>query len=133
MDADPEPQLVRVFDLSASTTRLEPWLRDFETNLGRTIKTADYHKPFHMAHRERGYNPQAPELGYIRRDFAPANNSVLAEIARATSAFPAAFEPRLIERTEATNHLLPRGQARVELLLGWLDPTTSSSRRRSTR
>ena len=105
MDADPEPQLVRVFDLFASTTRLEPWLRDFETNLGRTIKTADYHKPFRMAHRERGYNPQAPELGYIRRDFAPANNSVLAEIARATSAFPAAFEPRLIERTEATKHL----------------------------
>lgn len=108
--AKPSPPLVRAFDLFVSTTRLRPWIRGFPTDLGGAIKTADFRKAFQLKHRVPGYNPADPDLGYSRADFAPDANQALVEIARATSAFPAAFEPRLIERDEQTQHLYRAGE-----------------------
>lgn len=59
LGADRKPvQLVRVFDLFVSATRLEPWLRELSTDLGRTIRTADYHR--HIKPRRRTSSPATP-------------------------------------------------------------------------
>lgn len=106
MDSDSEATpLVRALDLFVSATRLEPWLQDFPTDLDRTIRAATYGKHFHLKQRVAGYNPEAKELGELRADFGRSENRTLTEIARATSAFPGAFEPRLIERIEQTDRL----------------------------
>ncbi len=102
--ADGRP-LVRAFDLFIPSTRLRPWIREFPTDLRRTIESADYRKSFHLQQRERGYNPQALELGYDRSDFDAGHNPTLAAIARATSAFPFAFEPRRIARADIEEKL----------------------------
>ena len=60
---------------------------------------------FRLQQRERGYNPQAPELGYDRSDFDASHNPTLAAVARATSAFPFAFEPRRIARADVEEKL----------------------------
>lgn len=89
--------LVSVFDLFIAGTRLQPWVRSFPTDLGGTVSTRDYRKSFELKLRRRGYNPERKEAGYDRNDFGPAANGMLADVARATSAFPVAFEPQLIE------------------------------------
>lgn len=88
--------LVSAFDLFISVTRLRPWVRDFETSLGTKIQTSDYRKSFNLKYRRQGYNPVAPDLGYDRNDFSEDENQNLIEIARGTSAFPAAFEPEKV-------------------------------------
>lgn len=106
MDASADGRaLVRAFDLFIPSTRLRPWIREFPTDLRRTIETADYRKSFRLQQRERGYNPQARELGYDRADFDAAHNPTLAAVARATSAFPFAFEPRRIARADVAKEL----------------------------
>ncbi len=100
--------LTRVFDLFVAATRLRPWQREFATDLGGSIATRQYRKRFQLKLRTKNYNPDAGggQLGYDRDDFAPENNRVLAEVARATSAFPGAFEPRRIERDEDSDGVI---------------------------
>jgi predicted acylesterase/phospholipase RssA len=97
--------LVSVFDLFIASTRLQPWVRRFPTDLGGTVRTRDYRKSFELKLRHRGYNPARKEAGYDRNDFSAAANQTLADIARATSAFPVAFEPQLIERSPENERL----------------------------
>jgi predicted acylesterase/phospholipase RssA len=97
--------LVSAFDLFIASTRLQPWVRRFPTDLGGTVRTRDYRKSFELKLRHRGYNPERKEAGYDRNDFLPAANPMLADIARATSAFPVAFEPQLIERNTENERL----------------------------
>jgi len=89
--------LVSAFDLFIAGTRLEPWMRQFPTDLGGTVDTRDYRKSFELKLRRSGYNREREEAGYDRNDFEPAANAVLAQVARATSAFPVAFQPQLIK------------------------------------
>jgi predicted acylesterase/phospholipase RssA len=97
--------LVSAFDLFIASTRLHPWKRDFPTDLGSTVSTRDYRKSFELKLRTAGYNRKRKEAGYDRNDFEPAGNPMLAQVARATSAFPVAFEPQLIERSAVNDRL----------------------------
>jgi hypothetical protein len=100
----PKP-LVSAFDLFIASTRLQPWMREFPTDLGGTVDTRDYRKSFELKLRRPRYNSEREDAGYDRNDFGPAANGMLAEIARATSAFPVAFQPQLIKR-DTDNKLL---------------------------
>lgn len=98
--------LVSAFDLFAAATRLRPWIREFPTDLDGSIQTKDYRKIFKLKFRRPGYNREAPEAGYSRNDFLPGQNSVLADVAQATSAFPGAFEPvKITVDKESNGHL----------------------------
>jgi predicted acylesterase/phospholipase RssA len=97
--------LVSAFDLFIAGTRLEPWVRGFPTDLGGTVDTRDYRKSFELKLRRSGYNPERKEAGYNRNDFESDANGMLAEVARATSAFPVAFEPKLIEVDDENRRL----------------------------
>jgi predicted acylesterase/phospholipase RssA len=99
-------RLASVFDLFVSGTRLRPWGRPFRTDLGGTIQTRQYRKGFQLKLRTAGYNPSDETRGYDRNDFVAENNPLLARVARATSAFPAAFEPQLIESQDDPKELL---------------------------
>jgi predicted acylesterase/phospholipase RssA len=92
---DGEP-LVDVLDLFVPATRLRPWIREFQDYSGLVLETKEFRKLFRLKFRTIGFNPADLTLGYDFNDFAPSQNSRLAEVARATSAFPFAFEPRLI-------------------------------------
>ncbi|MDR7522829.1 MAG: patatin-like protein [Armatimonadota bacterium] len=100
-------RLIEVLDLFVSGTRLRGMVREFTDSLGQTVQTRDYRKLFQLRFRTKGYNPADPSLGYDHSDFGPASNAALVEVARATSAFPAAFEPDLI-RKRADNAALFR-------------------------
>ncbi|MGH2921952.1 MAG: patatin-like phospholipase family protein, partial [Gaiellaceae bacterium] len=102
-------ELVDVFDLFVPGTRLRPRRRDAIDELGQILKLREYRKIFHLKFRKRGYNEADPSLGYDRNDFRPPMNGVLAQVARATSAFPVAFEPKLIVRDEANRMLFEEG------------------------
>lgn len=91
-------RLVSVLDLFVSGTRLRGMVREFTDSLGQTVQTLVYRKMFPFRLRTKGYNPLDPALGYDHNDFEQAGNAALAEAARATSAFPAAFEPKLIRK-----------------------------------
>jgi predicted acylesterase/phospholipase RssA len=97
--------LVSAFDLFIAGTRLEPWVRGFPTDLGGTVDSRDYRKSFELKLRRSGYNPERKEAGYDRNDFESDANGMLAEVARATSAFPVAFEPKLIEVDDENRRL----------------------------
>jgi predicted acylesterase/phospholipase RssA len=97
--------LVDVLDLFVSGTRLRGRVRDFIDGLGQTLQTREYRKMFQLRFRKKGFNPADRSLGYDRNDFEPKYNRTLVEICRATSAFPVAFEPRLIERSSYNNFL----------------------------
>jgi predicted acylesterase/phospholipase RssA len=90
--------LVTALDLFITGTRLGGWLRKYRDVTGQIVETRQHRKAFHLKYRTQGYNPAARELGYNRNDFDAKYDPHLAEIARATSAFPFAFEPMLIER-----------------------------------
>jgi hypothetical protein len=98
--------LVKVFDLFVPATRLRPWQRKFRTDLGDAIETSQYRKQFELKLRTPGYNPSAEELGYDRNDFAAENNDLLARVARSTSAFGAAFEPKRFDKSDDPEELL---------------------------
>lgn len=91
--------LVPAFDLFVAGTRIQPWIRRFPTDLGGTVRTRDYRKSFNLKLRRRGYNPEQKDAGYDRNDFVPDHNATLADVAQATSAFPGAFEPPLVEKS----------------------------------
>ena len=107
--ASPWP-LVDVFDLFAPGTRLRPYKRVSVDALGQQIEMREYRKIFHLKFRKRGYNAADPTLGYDQNDFVPAMNKALAGVIRATSAFPAAFEPRRIVKTPDTEKLFEEGE-----------------------
>lgn len=110
--ASGEP-LNTAFDLFVAGTRLEPWARRFRTDLGGQVRTRDYRKSFHLKLRSSDYNPEASDAGYDRNDFLAGENAMLADIAQATSAFPAAFEPRLIEVGPANEKLFAPDEPRA--------------------
>ncbi len=97
--------LVEVLDLFVSGTRLRGRVREFIDGLGQTLQTREYRKMFHLKFRQKGFNPADRSLGYDRNDFDPKYNRMLVEISRATSAFPVAFEPQLIEKADHNNVL----------------------------
>jgi hypothetical protein len=107
--ASPWP-LVDVFDLFAPGTRLRPYKRVSVDELGQQIEMREYRKIFHLKFRKRGYNVADPMLGYDQNDFVPGMNKALAGVIRATSAFPAAFEPRRIVKTPDTANLFEEGE-----------------------
>lgn len=107
--ASPWP-LVDVFDLFAPGTRLRPYKRVSVDELGQQIEMREYRKIFHLKFRKRGYNEADPTLGYDQNDFVPGMNKALAGVIRATSAFPAAFEPRRIVKTPDTEKLFEEGE-----------------------
>lgn len=102
--------LASAFDLFVAATRLQPWERGFPTDLGGTVKTRDYRKSFELKLRSSGYNPQREDAGYDRNDFDAAGNLFLAEVARASSAFPVAFEPQLIEQDASNEQFFQDGE-----------------------
>jgi predicted acylesterase/phospholipase RssA len=89
--------LVDVLDVFTPATRLRGWVRTFIDDFGQSVQTRQYRKVFNLKFRRRGYLGD-PTVGYDRNDFGRASNPSLVEIARATSAFPFAFEPKLIAR-----------------------------------
>ena len=107
--ASPWP-LVDVFDLFAPGTRLRPYKRVSVDELGQQIEMREYRKIFHLKFRKSGYNEADPTLGYDQNDFLPGMNNALAGVIRATSAFPAAFEPRRIVKTPDTEKLFEEGE-----------------------
>lgn len=107
--ATPWP-LVDLFDLFAPGTRLRPYKQVAVDELGQEIEMRQYRKIFHLKFRKRGYNEADPKLGYDRNDFGRDMNTALARVIRATSAFPAAFEPRRIVKTLETERLFEEGE-----------------------
>jgi predicted acylesterase/phospholipase RssA len=102
------------FDLFISGTRLQGYVRRFTDDLGQILQTRQYRKSFHLRYR-RGYATEAGGLiGYSRSDFGESKNPSLVAVARATSAFPFAFEPRLIELEQQTEHLFERDEPAAE-------------------
>ncbi len=93
-------RLVEIMDLFVPGTRLRGWLRTYLDDLGQAVQTREFRKVFHLRFRQQGYNPTAKDLGYPQNDFLPASNELIGEVARATSAFPFAFEPKLIVRRD---------------------------------
>lgn len=102
-------RLVEVLDLFIPGTRLRPRRRRFSDDLGNRLELREYRKIFHLRFRRRGYNEAAPQLGYDRNDFLAASNAMLADVARATSAFPAAFEPKFIRLRDDNRRLFVEG------------------------
>jgi predicted acylesterase/phospholipase RssA len=103
MDAGPRTErLVDVLDLFVTSTNLHGRLREAQDYLGRALLAREHQKVFHLRFRTRGYNPADPTLGYDRDDFGPDVNPLLTRVCRATSAFPAAFRPVELRRTQET-------------------------------
>jgi hypothetical protein len=102
--------LVDVLDLFAPGTRLRPYKRVAVDDLGQQVEMREYRKIFHLKFRKRGYNAADPSLGYDQNDFRPEMNTALAGVIRATSAFPAAFEPRRVTNTADTERLFAEGE-----------------------
>ena len=84
-----------IFDLFVASTRVRPWIRSFPTDLGTSIKTKDHRKIFELKYRNSSYE---------RNDFGPAGNPRLVQVARATSAFPVAFEPIKVAHDQGDPH-----------------------------
>jgi predicted acylesterase/phospholipase RssA len=88
-------RLVDVLDLFVPGTRVRSWNRRFVDDLGDILDTREYRKSFHLKFRRKRMLGDV-EVGYARNDFR--HNEVLADIGRSTSAFPFAFEPKLLEK-----------------------------------
>lgn len=87
-----------VLDLFVSSTHLRGGRRIFTDSLKHEIGTRQHRYVFRLKLRSKGRDRQGRELGYGRDDFR--NNERLVRLARATSAFPVAFEPVLIPRSD---------------------------------
>ncbi len=83
-----------ILDLFVSSTHLRGGRRRFSDSLGTEIDTRQYRYVFQLKLRRRRLAPSGPR-GYNHDDFHA--NPRLTKLARATSAFPVAFEPVLIE------------------------------------
>ena len=93
-------RLVDVLDVFMPGTRVRSWNRGFEDDLGDVLDTREYRKVFQLKFRRKHVLGDV-EVGYRRNDFM--QNDVLASVARSTSAFPFAFEPRLIEKEDESD------------------------------
>lgn len=94
-----------ILDLFVSSTHLRGGQRLFADSLGQEIQTRQHRYVFRLKLRRRE-RILARAQGYERNDFT--DNERLVKVARATSAFPAAFEP--VEVTGADG-LLEQGEA----------------------
>jgi predicted acylesterase/phospholipase RssA len=83
-----------VLDLFVPSTHLRGGQRRFSDSLGTEIETRQHRYVFRLKLRRRRWTRSGPR-GYNRDDFR--DNPRLSKLARATSAFPVAFEPVLIE------------------------------------
>ncbi len=102
--------LVDVLDLFAPGTRVRAALSEFRDDFGQTLQSKQFRKIFHLKFRRKGYNPLMPELGYDQDDFGAGQNETLIEVARSTSAFPAAFEPKKIAKEGRNARLFEDGE-----------------------
>ena len=93
-------RLVDVLDVFMPGTRVRSWNRGFEDDLGDVLDTREYRKVFQLKFRRKHVLGDV-EVGYRRNDFT--QNDILASVARSTSAFPFAFEPRLIEKEDESD------------------------------
>lgn len=93
-----------IFDLFVSSTHLRGGERVFEDSLGEEIATRQHRFVFRLKlRREREVDGRSQ--GYEKNEFD--DDERLVKLARATSAFPVAFEPVLIEGEDG---LLERGE-----------------------
>lgn len=102
--APPPPAIL---DLFVSSTSLEGGDRLFADALGSRIESRQYRYVFQLKLRRPQPGPaEEGEQGYHQDDFeaVPGRNRRLVKLARATSAFPFAFEP---VRIDAGDELLP--------------------------
>lgn len=95
-----------ILDLFVSSTSLRGGSRLFVDSLGDSIETLQYRYVFQRKLRTPRRGATGEERGYEVDDFTGDENETLVKLARATSAFPFAFEP--VEITKADG-LLPAG------------------------
>jgi hypothetical protein len=95
-----------ILDLFVSSTSLRGGSRLFVDSLGDSIETLQYRYVFQRKLRTPRKGATGEERGYEVDDFTGGENETLVKLARATSAFPFAFEP--VEITKADG-LLPAG------------------------
>ena len=89
------PALTEVLDLFVSSTDLRGLRPAYADSFGEPITTREYRRVFQLRYRTT-YELADEEFSYERNDFdpaAPPGNARLRKLARATSAFPVAFEP----------------------------------------
>ena len=85
-----------VLDVFVSTTDLRGHKREFIDWLGQPIFTREYLRTFRL--KRRCQHRLGGELvGFDQNDFAAGRDPQLVKLARATSAFPVAFEPMKID------------------------------------
>jgi hypothetical protein len=96
----------RILDLFVSSTHLRGGNRLFVDSLGDSIETLQYRYVIQRKLRTPQEGPGEEKQGYKADDFTTEDNETLVKLARATSAFPFAFEP--VEITEGDG-LLPKG------------------------
>jgi predicted acylesterase/phospholipase RssA len=99
--APPRPQIL---DLFVSSTHLRGARRLFVDSLGTEISTRQHRFVFQLKIRRERAHRHGPATGYHAEDFE--DDGRLVKLCRATSAFPGAFEPVLIEGSDG---LLPEG------------------------
>ncbi len=87
-----------ILDLFISATHLRGGPRLFEDSLGRQIHTRQHRYVFRRKLRRRNPDRGGQAAGYEQDDFR--DDEVLVRLARATSAFPVAFEPVLIRTAD---------------------------------
>jgi hypothetical protein len=95
-----------VLDLFVSSTHLRGGRRTFHDSLDQPIPTRQHRYVFQRKLRTLREGPGGEAQGYRADDFL--RNEPLVKIARATSAFPFAFEPVEIKQEDG---LLPEGEA----------------------
>lgn len=95
-----------ILDLFVSSTRLRGGSRQFVDSLGDPIETLQYRYVIQRRLRTPQKGVHGEDQGYEADDFTGGENETLVKLARATSAFPFAFEPVKITEKDG---LLPAG------------------------
>lgn len=95
-----------ILDLFVSSTHLRGGKRLFVDSLGDSIETLQYRYVIQRKLRTPQKRPDEGLQEYEADDFTAEHNETLVKLARATSAFPFAFEPVRITKEDG---LLPKG------------------------
>ena len=105
-EAQPGVQAPEILDLFVSSTHLRGGSRLFVDSLGDSIETLQYRYVIQRKLRTPQKGAGGEERSYEVDDFTGDQNATLVKLARATSAFPFAFEPVEIKKEDG---LLPAG------------------------
>lgn len=112
MGADPEKRLIDVLDVFVSTTHLGGDVREFTDSLDHKLATKRHNVPVRLRFRSApgfasmlGVPIESSPGEATQNDFD--DEALLVQLARATSAFPVAFEP--VHRTGSSNPEWPEG------------------------